>query len=377
MTAAMGPEGVNLPFDLDDVLRNLREERYPQDPAAYSEWITGSETLRQFYYFVRPVLPVGVRRHIQKIPLSDWRQILFPAWPVDVTVETLMESVMTLVLKNRGGEIPFVWFWPDGAKSAVTVTHDVEGAAGGEFCDALMSLDDSYGIKAAFQIVPEGRRALPAAMIERIRERGFEVNVHDLNHDGHLFSSREAFVERAARINEHARRLGAEGFRSGSMYREVEWFDALDLSYDMSVPNAAHLEPQRGGCCTVMPYFLGEMVEIPLTTVQDLGRIPGTLIKMLPKKDVEAIQARRAVSQQRHEVAETERLRRNPRPAPASRASGGHYVGNFDVVEVVERWRTPLESGFRVRAGNGRCYVLRNRNLGDGESEWVADLVAG
>jgi hypothetical protein len=292
--ATLSSEGVGLPFDLADVLRNLREERYPQDPQAYSEWITGSETLRQFYYFVRPVLPVGVRRHIQKIPLSDWRQILFPAWPVDVTVETLMESVMTLVLKNRGGEIPFIWFWPDGAKSAVTVTHDVEGAPGGAFCDALMSLDDSFGIKASFQIVPEGRRALPAEMIERIRERGFEVNVHDLNHDGHLFSSRDAFLERAARINEHARRLGAGGFRSGSMYRELQWFDALDFSFDMSVPNAAHLEPQRGGCCTVMPYFLGRLVEIPLTTVQDysLFHILGDYTIGLWQQQAELILAR-------------------------------------------------------------------------------------
>ena len=39
--------------------------------------------------------------------------------------------------------------------------------------------------------------------------------------------------------------------------------------YDMSVPNAAHLEPQRGGCCTVMPYFVGDILELPLTTIQD------------------------------------------------------------------------------------------------------------
>ena len=266
-SATCGPEGVSLPFDLAEVLRNLREERYPQEP--YLEWMTGSGTLRQFYYFVRPILPVGVRRHIQRIPLSDWRRILFPAWPVDVTVETLMESVMAMVLKASGGEIPFVWFWPNGASSAMIVTHDVEGAPGGDFCDALMTLDDSFGIKSSFQVVPEGRRALTDEMVGRIREQGFEVNVHDLNHDGHLFASREQFLERAQRINAHAERLGSRGFRSGSMYRQLDWFDALGFSYDMSVPNAAHLEPQRGGCCTVMPYFLGKMVELPLTTVQD------------------------------------------------------------------------------------------------------------
>ena len=37
----------------------------------------------------------------------------------------------------------------------------------------------------------------------------------------------------------------------------------------MSVPNVASLDPQRGGCCTVMPYFLGDILELPVTTVQD------------------------------------------------------------------------------------------------------------
>jgi hypothetical protein len=53
------------------------------------------------------------------------------------------------------------------------------------------------------------------------------------------------------------------------MYREQSWFGAFDFSYDMSVPNVAHLEPQRGGCCTVMPYFIGRLLELPLTTTQD------------------------------------------------------------------------------------------------------------
>jgi hypothetical protein len=44
----------------------------------------------------------------------------------------------------------------------------------------------------------------------------------------------------------------------------------LDFSYDMSVPNVAHLDPQRGGCCTIMPYFLpGGILELPVTMTQD------------------------------------------------------------------------------------------------------------
>jgi len=37
----------------------------------------------------------------------------------------------------------------------------------------------------------------------------------------------------------------------------------------MSIPNVAHLDPQRGGCCTVMPYFIGNILELPVTTTQD------------------------------------------------------------------------------------------------------------
>jgi hypothetical protein len=53
------------------------------------------------------------------------------------------------------------------------------------------------------------------------------------------------------------------------MYREQSWFDAFEFRFDMSVPSVAHLEPQRGGCCTVMPYFVGNVLELPLTTAQD------------------------------------------------------------------------------------------------------------
>jgi hypothetical protein len=65
------------------------------------------------------------------------------------------------------------------------------------------------------------------------------------------------------------RQYRSQGFRAGAMYRNQDWYDAFSFSYDMSVPNVAHLEPMRGGCCTVMPYFIGNILELPLTTVQD------------------------------------------------------------------------------------------------------------
>ena len=77
------------------------------------------------------------------------------------------------------------------------------------------------------------------------------------------------FLRRAGRINQFAKDWSAEGFRAAMLYRNVDWFDALQVSYDMSLPNVAHLDPQRGGCCTVFPYFIGSLLELPVTTIQD------------------------------------------------------------------------------------------------------------
>ena len=260
----------SLPFDLTSVVTNLRQERYQQNSHHYLERIATGNLLHDLYYGVRPALPVSIRRHLQKVRLAGWSRIPFPSWPVDVTVERLMKASIPVALNRLGRrEMPFIWFWPGGAPAAAMVTHDVEQRAGWELSRRVMDVDEEFGIASAFQLIPEMPRAAPDCLFEEIRRRGFEVNLHDLTHDGHLFRDRQHFERCAARINEHARRLGCAGFRSGAMYRRQEWYHLLEFSYDMSVPNVAHLEPQRGGCCTVMPYFVGDLLELPLTTLQD------------------------------------------------------------------------------------------------------------
>jgi hypothetical protein len=166
-------------------------------------------------------------------------------------------------------KLPFIWFWPEGAPNCLVMTHDVETSVGRDFTFNLMDLDDSYGFKASYQIIPEKRYQVPDGYISRIRSRGCEFNIHDLNHDGQLYSERAEFVRRAVGINGYAHQYESQGFRAGAMYRRQDWYDVFEFSYDMSVPNVAHLEPLRGGCCTVMPYFIGKILELPLTTAQD------------------------------------------------------------------------------------------------------------
>ena len=284
-----------LPFDLSQVIENFRQERYRPGGPGYLETIGGAAISRRLYYFLRPGMPVAFRKHLQRARLNGWERLAFPRWPVDVTVENLLGTVMQRVAAQQpGGRVPFIWFWPDGASSCALITHDVEGPAGEAFCGRLMDLDDAFAVKSAFQIVPEVPGRSSEALRRQIRERGFEVNLHDLNHDGHLYRSQDEFLRRAVAINQYAREFQSRGFRSGAMYREQAWYWAFDLDYDMSVPNVAHLEPQRGGCCTVMPYFVGRVLELPLTTTQDysLFHILGDYSIALWRQQAELILAR-------------------------------------------------------------------------------------
>ena len=238
----------------------------------FREWKGSPRANRsgQLYYLIRGCLPASVRRQLQKAYFLDWKRLSFPAWPVDFNVDTLHEEFLRLLMETRGvKKVPFIWFWPEGAPNCLIMTHDVETSAGRDFAFKLMDLDDSYGIKASFQIIPEKRYEVTDEYVRDIRSRGCEFNIHDLNHDGHLYRERAEFVRRAARINGYMHRYDSRGFRAGAMYRNQEWYDVFDFSYDMSVPNVAHLEPMRGGCCTVMPYFIGKIVELPLTAAQD------------------------------------------------------------------------------------------------------------
>ncbi len=286
---------VRVPFCPAQIIDNLHRERYVPALAPDGEGVFGRSWAFATYYSIRRFLPVSIRRRLQRAYFSDWQRRPFPAWPVDFTVDTLHEELLKLSMQAAGiRRAPFVWFWPNGASSCTIMTHDVETSVGRDFTSQLMDIDQSYGIKGSFQVIPEERYEVTDDYVAEIKRRGFEFNIHDLNHDGNLYRDREEFLRRAAAINRYVRKYDAQGFRAGAMYRNPDWFEAFDFSYDMSFSNVAHLDPKRGGCCTVMPFFIGKILELPLTTTQDfsLFHILGEYSIALWKKQFDAIRQR-------------------------------------------------------------------------------------
>lgn len=259
---------VRLPFNPREVIDNLLRERYAVR-SRHDDRLSEA-AIRKLYYLLRPYLSLTIRAHLQRIHLRNWNKIPFPAWPVDFTVDQLHRRLLALIMRAAGlDSMPFIWFWPEGHSCCTIITHDVEHMAGKQFCPRLMDIDESFGFKSSFQIVPEERYPVEPGFLQTIRDRGFEINIHDLRHDGRLYNEHGEFLRRAQQINQYARNFGAEGFRSGVLYRNTDWYDAFEFSYDMSVPNVGHLDPQHGGCCSVMPSFVGKLVELPLTCTQD------------------------------------------------------------------------------------------------------------
>src|ERR1041385_8402956 len=126
--------GLRLPFDPDEVVHNLCNEKYISG-ARQADASTSSKLIQAVYYLLRPFLTLSVRKHLQKIHLRDWSNIPFPHWPVDRTVDLLMHKLLLLGAKGRGMDrVPFIWFWPDGANACSIMTHDVEAEPGRKFC---------------------------------------------------------------------------------------------------------------------------------------------------------------------------------------------------------------------------------------------------
>src|SRR5439155_27005336 len=70
-------------------------------------------------------------------------------------------------------------------------------------------------------------------------------------------------------LHRHLEQWDVVAFRSPATTRNPDWIAELPLLYDSSFPDTDPFEPQSGGCCSILPFRLGDVVELPITLVQD------------------------------------------------------------------------------------------------------------
>jgi hypothetical protein len=120
----------------------------------------------------------------------------------------------------------------------------------------LAELEMKLGFRSCFNFIPEGPHSVPLALRSWLVAHGFEVGVHDLHHDGHLFRSRAAFAQNATRINRYIKEWNAVGFRAGFMLHNLDWQHDLQVLWDASTFDTDPFEPQPDGVGTIFPFWV-------------------------------------------------------------------------------------------------------------------------
>lgn len=146
--------------------------------------------------------------------------------------------------------------WPEGKQFAFVLTHDVEGPEGLAKVKRLAELEMNLGFRSSFNLIPEGPYRVPDELRKWLEDRGFEVGVHDLHHDGKLYHNRAEFARKALRINHYIKEWGAAGFRAGFMLHNLDWLHDLEIAYDASTFDTDPFEPQPDHVGTIFPFFV-------------------------------------------------------------------------------------------------------------------------
>ncbi len=277
-----------------DGLLDLTPLAVPHGPEARyyleEEYRTGQDRgrLLDLYYRARPLMPRSVQLALRRWYSRVQSKKPFPAWPIEPILVDMINRELTRLLEARPGlSLPMVSYWPAGKEAAIVLTHDVETTVGVANIVRVREVERKHGLFSSWNFVPE-RYRFDQAVLRELSDQGCEIGVHGLYHDGRLFSSPEVFKERLPLINQYLREWGSVGFRSPALHRNAGWLPMIEAEYDSSFPDTDPYEPQPGGCCSIFPFQLGRVIELPVTMPQD-----HTLFEILGHKDI-AIWKRKA-----------------------------------------------------------------------------------
>ena len=221
------------------------------------------------YYAIKNFIPVKARHFARSMLLRMRPHRGFPKWPCEDALLVFQLDWMLRAIETAGGrDCWHVGFWPENKGCCIVLTHDVESPAGFDRMEAMAELEDRFGFRSAWNL-PLDQYPIDWNRVERLCAQGFEFGAHGLRHDGMLFRSHQHFLELAPRVERLARAHGLRGFRSPSTLRNANWLKDMDFDFDSSFADTDPFEPQPGGSCSIFPYFIGGMVELPYTLPQD------------------------------------------------------------------------------------------------------------
>ena len=259
--------GLLLPFDPGELITNLRSERY-RDIASPRLAVGALRRARGLYYRARPLLPRAVQLGLRRRFTAVQQRLSFPRWPVETALHDLCDLLFGLLAGVAGEPLPRIAAWPGERSWALVLTHDVETEAGRRHVALLRERELRHGVRSSWNFVPR-RYDVTDDLVAGLLADGFEVGVHGLYHDGRDLASAALARRRLPQMHEYAARWRATGFRSPALNRDWALVRTIGFDYDSSYPDTDPYQPQPGGCCSWLPFFNGDVVELPVTLPQD------------------------------------------------------------------------------------------------------------
>jgi len=262
----------------------------PVDPAYYLEerFARRPRSARSLtlFYRLKPLIPrraqiLARRARARRLRRRHSSEGRFPRWPIEPVLVTWREAQLRKQLRESAdGRVPVLGLWPYSHRFAYVLTHDVEGPRGLAQIEPLLGIEARHSMVSAWFLVADDYPVKPG-LLDRLQAAACEVGLHGLHHDGRLFESRKGFERQLPEIHSYLREWGAEGFRSPGAHRHADWMPELGSSYDSSFHDTDPFDAQPGGCCSILPYFLGDLVELPITLPHDF-----TLFELLGERDI-------------------------------------------------------------------------------------------
>jgi peptidoglycan/xylan/chitin deacetylase (PgdA/CDA1 family) len=226
-------------------------------------------TLLSAYYAVKPFMPRSLQLALRRAYSRRQARVEFPRWPIEpILVDHRRAELHEQLAAAGGNAVPVLSPWPDAARFAAILTHDVESPAGVRNVRRVLEIERRHGFVSSWNFVAEWYPIEPG-LFDHVRAMGGEIGLHAIKHDCKLFESRASFEADLPKIRRYLEEWDAVGFRSPATHRNPDWMPDLACLYDSSFPDTDPFEPQPGGCCSILPFFLGDLVELPITLVQD------------------------------------------------------------------------------------------------------------
>ncbi len=220
-------------------------------------------------------IPVRLRNALFKILIKFKKDSGFPRWPIENYLENTRYNFI-LKLKEKFKKIPYISFWPKG-KFAFALTHDMDTQSSFENIKKIRCIEKKYNFVSSWNVLANEYK-INFDKLEELKKENCEIGSHGYNHDGLLsFLPKEKIDSRIKYCMEIFKKFNIRGFRAPQLQKSEDMLAVINnyFEYDSSMADTDILSivGMRCGCCSIFPYFIKNMVELPLTIPQDYRMI--------------------------------------------------------------------------------------------------------